>query len=107
MEERSLAYRALFLLLAQQLKAAPEPERISIIRLRHTDAQWTEDLSDLPDSCQEEKVNWKSPIDVGQQLAGIVTRLWLESTCDRDLVLTAAAKVVQQNAGKIRAFLEQ
>ncbi len=107
MEERSLAYRALFLFLTQQLKVTPGPDRISLIRLRHTDAQWAEDLSDLPDSCRKEKVNWKSPKDVGQQLAGIVTRLWLESTCDRDLVLTAAAKVVRQNEGMIKGFLEQ
>ena len=107
MEERSLAYRSLFLYLAQQLQVTPGPDRISLIRLRHTDAQWAEDLSDLPESCSKEKVNWKSPADVGQRLAGIVTRLWLESTCDRDLVQTAAAKVVQQNEGKIRAFLEQ
>ena len=107
MEERSLAYRAMFLLLAQQLKAVPGPDRISLIRLRHTDARWAEDLSDLPDSCRKENVNWKSPRDVGQRLAGVVTRLWLESTCDRDLVLTAAAKVVKQQEGKIRAFLEQ
>ncbi|MDH4081528.1 MAG: hypothetical protein OEU68_17150 [Nitrospira sp.] len=107
MEERSLAYRGFFLFLAQQLKIVPGPERISIIRLRHTDAQWAEDLSDLPDSCRKEKINWTSPRDVGQRLAGIVTRLWLESTCDRDLVLTAAEKVVMQNEGAIRAFLEQ
>ena len=107
MEERSLAYRALFLSLAQQLDVVPGPERILAIRLRHTDAQWAQDLSDLPGSCIEEKVNWKSPKDVVGRLAGVVTRLWLESTCDRDLVLTSAAKVVQQNAGKIRAFLEQ
>jgi len=107
MEERSLAYRGLFLHLAQQLKVTPGPDRIALIRLRHTDAEWAEDLSDLPDSCREEKVNWKSPKDVGQQLAGVVTRLWLESTCDRDLVVTAAAKVVRQKESMIKAFLEQ
>jgi len=107
MEERALAYRAMFLLLAQQLKAVPGPDRISLIRLRHTDAQWAEDLSDLPDSCRKEDVDLNSPRDVGQRLAGVVTRLWIESTCDRDLVLMAAEKVVKQQEGKIRAFLEQ
>ena len=107
MEERSLAYRSLFLLLSQQLGVTPKPDRISLIRLRHTDAQWAQDLSDLPESCRKEKVNWKSPKDVAGRLAGVVTRLWLESTCDRDLVLTAAAKVVKQNEDKIRAFLER
>lgn len=107
MEERSLAYRSLFLLLSQQLGITPGPERIALIRLRHTDAQWAQDLSDLPDSCQKEKVNWKSPKDVAGRLAGVVTRLWLESTCDRDLVLTAAEKVVKQNEDNIREFLER
>jgi hypothetical protein len=64
-------------------------------------------LSDLPESCRKENVNWKSPKDVGEHLAGIVTRLWLESTCDRDLVVTAAAKVVAQNESTIQAFLKQ
>ena len=107
MEERSLAYRSLFFLVGQQLGAVPEPELISLIRLRHTDAEWAEDLSDLPDSCRKEKVNWISPKDVARRLSGVVTRLWLESTCDRDLVLTAASKVVKQQEDQIRAFLER
>lgn len=106
MEERSLAYRSLFLRIAQQIGMGPGPDRIGILRLRHTEAEWAEDLSDLPESCKKEKVNFKSPKDVGAHLAGIVTRLWLKSTCDQDLVLTAAAKVVKQNEGKIREFLE-
>ncbi|WP_455376842.1 patatin-like phospholipase family protein [Petrachloros mirabilis] len=106
MEERSLAYRSLFLRVAQQLGIVPGPDRIAVFRLRHTEAQWAQDLSDLPDSCKKDKVNWKSPKDVGRHLAGIVTRLWIESTCDRDLVLLAATKVITQNEGKIRTFLE-
>jgi len=106
MEERSLAYRSLFLRIAQQTGMGPGPDRMTVIRLRHTDARWAEDLSDIPESCKKDKVNWKSPRDVGRRLAGIVTRLWLESTCDRDLVLLAAEKVVTQNEGKIRTFLE-
>ena len=105
MEERSLAYRALFLLAGQQLSVLPGPDKLRIIRLRHTDAEWNENLSDLPDSCQKDKVSWKSPKEVGHHLAGIVTRLWLESACDRDLVMTAAAKVVAQKADRIREFI--
>lgn len=107
MEERSLAYRLLFLRVSQQIGMVAGSDRIGILRLRHTDAKWAEDLSDLPESCKKEKVNFKSPKDVTRHLAGIVTRLWLESTCDRDLVLTAAAKVVEQNEGRIREFLER
>ena len=107
MEERSLAYRGMFFGIAQRQGLVPGPEKLSIIRLSHTNATWADDLSDIPESCRKEEVNWKSPKEVTAHLAGIVTRLWLESTCDRDLVLTAAAKVVAQNESKIRKFLEQ
>jgi hypothetical protein len=39
-------------------------------------------------------------------LAGVATRLWLASPCDRDLTIAAAAKVVAQNEEKIRRYLE-
>ncbi len=107
MEERSIAYRSLFFTLGQLQGLLPDAHSLAIIRLRHTDAEWNEDLSDLPESCRNEKGNWKSPRDVSRRLAGIVTRLWIESTCDRDLVLTAAAKVIAQNEGNIRRFLEE
>ena len=105
MEERSIAYRAMFLGVSQQYGLLPDPSRLRIIKLQHTDAKWEEDLSDLPESCKEEKTGWESPDDVAQHLSGIVTRLWLESTCDQDLILTSAAKVVAQNESHIRAFL--
>ncbi len=107
MEERSIAYRAMFFRIAQRQGLLPDHRTLSVVMLRHTDAEWKEDLSELPDSCRKEGVNLKSPKEVGEHLAGIVTRLWLKSTCDRDLLLTAAAKVVVQNEEKIRKFLEQ
>jgi predicted acylesterase/phospholipase RssA len=107
MEERSNAYRTFFFRVGQREGLLPNERTLSFVVLRHTDAVWEDDLSDLPESCRDEKVNWKSPKEVGEHLAGIVTRLWLESTCDRDLIVAAAAKVVTQNEGKIRKFLEQ
>ena len=107
MEERSLAYRNMFLSIGQGIGLLPGPERIQVIRLRHTDAVWNDDLSDLPASCKEERIDWKSPKEVGKHLSGIVTRLWLESTCDRDLILAAAAKVVAANERRIKTFLER
>jgi predicted acylesterase/phospholipase RssA len=107
MEERSIAYRAMFLGVAQQYGLLPDPSRIRIIKLQHTDAKWEEDLSDLPETCSKEEMGWESPDDVAQHLAGIVTRLWLKSDCDQDLILTSAAKVVAQNEANIRKFLEQ
>jgi len=46
------------------------------------------------------------PREVVRHLAGIATRLWLASPCDRDLTIAAAAKVVAQNEEKIKRYLE-
>ncbi|MGE3151649.1 MAG: patatin-like phospholipase family protein [Nitrospiraceae bacterium] len=102
MEERSLAYRGLFFRVAQQQGLLPAGLQFVLIRLQHTDARWTEDLSDLPESCKKEGVNWKSPREVSEHLAGVVTRLFLKSTCDRDLVVLAAQKVIAQHEPEIR-----
>ncbi len=107
MEERSLAYRGLFAILAKQAGVFPASDRLAFVRMRHTDANWAEDLSDLPKSCQEEALDWKEPKEVGEHMASIVTRLWIKSDCDRDLLVAAAKKVVAANADVIRAFLNQ
>jgi hypothetical protein len=107
MEERSLAYRALFFRVAQQQNLLPGPVDMVVIRLQHTDAQWKQDLSDLPESCRKEGVDWKSPRDVSEHLAGVVTRLFLKSTCDRDLVVQAAQKVIAQHEPAIRKAMEE
>ena len=104
MEERALAYRSWFFRVAQRQGLISD--QFKLVWLRHTDAEWNEDLSDLPDSCRKENVKWKLRKDVVERLAGIATRLWLASPCDRDLALVAAAKVVAQNEDKIRSLLE-
>jgi predicted acylesterase/phospholipase RssA len=104
MEERATAYRAWFFRMAQRQGLISD--QLRVIVLRHTDAEWKEDLSDLPDSCRKEDVKWKVRKEIVARLAGIATRLWLASPCDRDLALTAADKVVAQNEHKIRQFLE-
>jgi hypothetical protein len=106
MEERATAYRSWFLRLAQRQGLLPDPSKLGFITLRHTDAEWKEDLSDLPDSCRERENAIKAPREVARRLAGIATRLWLASPCDRDLTLAAAAKVVAQNEATIKRFLE-
>ena len=105
MEERAMAYRSWFLRMAQRQGLISD--QLRVITLRHTDAEWKEDMSDLPDSCRKEDVIWKLRKEIVARLAGIPTRLWLASTCDRDLALIAAAMVVAQNEGRIKKFLEQ
>jgi hypothetical protein len=63
-------------------------------------------LSDLPDTCRTNESTIKKPKEVVRRLAGIATRLWLASPCDRDLTIAAGAKVVAQNEEKIRRFVE-
>lgn len=104
MEERAAAYRSFFFRMAQ--REGLISDQLKLITLRHTDAEWKEDLSDLPDSCRKEDVKWKLRKEVVERLAGIATRLWLASPCDRDLALVAAVKVVAQNEDKIRKLLE-
>lgn len=104
MEERATAYRQFFFRMAQ--REGVLSDQIKLISLRHTDAEWNEDMSDLPDSCRKEEVIWKVRKEIVARLAGIPTRLWLASPCDRDLALAAAEKVVAQNEDKIRQLLE-
>jgi predicted acylesterase/phospholipase RssA len=106
MEERATAYRSWFLRVAQRQGLLPDPSRLGYITLRHTDTEWKADMSDLPDSCRTAKGTMKQPREVVRHLAGIATRLWLASPCDRDLTIAAGAKAVAQNEGKIRKFLE-
>jgi hypothetical protein len=106
MEERATAYRSWFFRVAQRQGLIPGPHQFALITLRHTDAEWKEDLSDLPESCRTKDGAMTKPREVARRLAGIATRLWLASPCDRDLTIAAAAKVVAQNEDKIRRFLE-
>jgi predicted acylesterase/phospholipase RssA len=107
MEERATAYRAWFVRLAQHTGILPYPaSQLRLIALRHTDTEWKADLSDLPESCRKDEGAMKQPREVVRRLAGIATRLWLASPCDRDLTIAAAAKIVAQNEAKIKKFLE-
>ena len=107
MEERALAYRTLYFRTMAEQGLMPDEKRLTFLQLRHIDAVWTEDLSDLPASCKDEKVKLANPPMVQKRLASVVTRLWLKSDCDRDLVAMAAAKLVEARKGEILKFLQQ
>jgi hypothetical protein len=106
MEERATAYRAWFLRVAQRHGLLPDPSQLGLVAIRHTDTAWKADLGDLPDSCRRDEGVMTQPKEVVRRLAGIATRLWLASPCDRDLILAAGAKAVAQNEAKIKKFLE-
>jgi len=105
MEERATTYTALFYRSLQIEGVFPDNQTMRVIILRHTDAQWKDDLSDLPQVCREESPPLDSPTAVVERIAEIPTRFKLASECDRQLLMTAAAKVVAQNKQEIEGFL--
>ena len=105
MEERAMAYMALFFRSLQIEGVFPDNQTLRMIILRHTDAQWKDDLSDLPQVCREESPPLDSPTAVVERIAEIPTRFKLKSECDRQLLITAAAKVVAQNKQEIEDYL--
>src|SRR5262249_1402057 len=107
MEERALTYQALFFRTLQLEGVFPDSKTIRVILLRHTDAKWAGDLSDVPASCRGEAVPLKTHQDVDDRIAAIPTRLGLTSECDRDLIYAAAFKVVAENKDAILRFLDR
>jgi hypothetical protein len=106
MEQRASTYQALFFRSLQLDGVFPDDQTVRIVFLRHTDATWQPDLSDLPDVCRTEDPPLDSLTAVGERIAEISTRFWLASACDRQLLQVAAAKVVAQNQPEILTFLE-
>ena len=105
MEERATAYSSLFFRSLQIQGVFPDNQTARVVFLRHTDARWKEDLSDLPEACRNESPPLDSPTAVVERIAEIPTRFWLASECNRQLLGTAAAKVVAQNQQEIEDFL--
>ena len=106
MEQRASTYQALFFRSMQLEGVFPDNQTIRVLQLRHTDAEWQPDLSDLPAVCRQADPPLDSPTAVVEHIAEISTRFWLASACDRQLLAAAAAKVVAQHHQEIVAFLE-
>ncbi len=107
MEQRANAYQAMvWHILQTEGILLPDERTIKIIVLHHTDAEWKDDLSDLPAACRTEDPRLDSPRAITQRLAQMPTRFSIESDCDRDLLLAAADKVVRQHRPQILDFLE-
>lgn len=105
MEERATTYRSLFFRTLQMQGVFPDDRTLQVISLRHVDAVWQPDLSDLPTACRNENPQLESPAQVRQRLAEIPTRLRIMSECDHQLLTVSAAKVVAQNRHDILEFL--
>jgi hypothetical protein len=101
MEERATTYRSLFLRSLQLEGVFPQDQVVRILTLRHIDAQWRADMSDLPPACREEPDPPQTPAAVTERLARIPTRLRVQSLCDQQLLAIAAFKLVAQHRQQI------
>jgi predicted acylesterase/phospholipase RssA len=107
MEERATTYQTLFFRSLQLQGIFPDSQTIAIVFLRHTDAEWAADMSDLPPACKAEQPPLQDPTAVRERIAEIPTRLVLNSACDRELLAASAAKLVEANRGQILEFLQR
>jgi hypothetical protein len=107
MEERATTYQTLFFQSLQIEGVFPDRKTISAVSLRHTDAKWAADMSDLPPACKAEATPLASPEEVRERIAEIPTRLGLPSECDRQLLATAATKLVSEHRERILEFLNR
>jgi len=107
MEERAITYQALFFRTLQLEGVFPDIKTLTVIPLRHTDAKWAADLSDLPPACKAELQPMKTTEDVTNRIAAIPTRLGLTSACDRELIYTAANKLVTEYKDAILDFIDR
>jgi hypothetical protein len=107
MEERATSYQALFYRTLQLEGVFPDIKTLNAIGLRHTDVKWASDMSDLPATCRAEAKPLASPDEVRERIAEIPTALNLPTECDRDLLITAATKLVEGRKAEILEFLNQ
>lgn len=105
MEERATTYQSLFFRSLQLEGVFPDSRTVTAIVLRHTDARWAADMSDLPPACKAEPKPLASPEAVRERIAEIPTALALPSGCDRELLVAAAAKLVAERREAILEFL--
>jgi len=107
MEERAGTYQALFYRSLQLEGVIPDSKTATAIALRHTDAKWAADLSDLPPACKAEPEPLKTVLALQERISEIPTRLVIASECDRQLLATAAAKLVAEHKGAILEFINR
>jgi hypothetical protein len=107
MEERATTYQSLFFRSLQMEGVFPDSKTITYVALRHTDARWAADLSDLPAACKAEQPPLTTPEEVTARIAEIPTRLVLTSECDRELLAASAAKLVDAHRDEIIRFVQQ
>jgi len=106
-EERAITYQALFFRTLQLEGVFPDPKTFTVIFLRHTEAKFAADMSDLPPARKAESPALKTPDEAADRIAQIPTRLGLSSECDRQLIYVSAAKLVAEHRDQILEYLNR
>ncbi len=102
MEERANAYQAmLWHSLRTEGVLLPDYDRLKLIILRHTDAEWTND-DPIPAGCP----SGLTPADVKRIIRQIPTLFKIDEDCHAPLLFAAAKKVVLKQQARIVAFLQ-
>jgi hypothetical protein len=104
---RRPTYQALFFRSLQLEGVIPDAKTINVIVLRHTEAKWAADMSDLPPARKAELEPLQTREAVRARIAEIPTRLVLPSECDHQLVVGAAGKLVAEHQGAILEFIHR
>jgi hypothetical protein len=107
MEERASTYQVLFFRTLQLEGVFPDSKSMAVIALRHTDAKWAADASDVPAACKAEPEPLKTAQEVVERIAEIPTRLNLPSECDKQLLVEAARRLVAAHADEILQFINR
>lgn len=102
MEERANAYQAmLWHSLRTEGVLLPDYDRLKLIILRHTDAEWTND-DPIPAGCP----SGLTPADVKRVIRQIPTLFKVDEDCHAPLLFAAAKKIVRKQQDRIVAFLQ-
>src|SRR5262249_18356507 len=98
------AYNHLFFRTLRTQGVIPGVDVLRVLFLHHVDAQWRGGLSDLSQACRAPG-KMRAPSQGTERRAGIPDRLQNVPQGDRQLLVTAANKVVEQSRQEIEDFV--
>ena len=104
MEERANAYQAmLWISLRAQGVLLPDYDQLTLIFLRHTDAEWNEGDS-IPTECNKEKYAAEK---IKETVRQVPTLFRITDPCHGALLIASAHKVVAKQRQRIVDFLQK
>ncbi|MEI6789500.1 MAG: patatin-like phospholipase family protein [bacterium] len=107
MEERANTYqKMLWYSLRAEGKVIPDIKNLDIVILKHTDADWPNGYSELPEECRDQFKATATPQDIKNYVSRIPTLFRIKTPCDGALLIKSARKVVAKHRTQITEFLQ-